>query len=157
MALFTLLALSIACAPNNDSSAPTPTEKPGGTEIATSPTSKADNATPTPVQYLAKSDPELAALYTVKVEYWTEGSSVTFNATIIGGPSSNRLMHCQSQQWQWGDGINQVMQPGCPPYNEGDRFQRTWLIVHKYAEPGSYKVRFNYGKLYSDTIAIRID
>ena len=150
-------AIQMSAIANDDSSTTQSTAISDSTEIVPSPTNEADITKPTAVKILEESDRELASMYRVEVEYWQEGSSVTFNATIIGGPSSNRLMHCQSQKWQFGDGMARVEKPDCFPFAEGDRFQRTWLVAHKYAEPGSYQVRFNYGKLYSDIIAIQIE
>jgi hypothetical protein len=78
--------------------------------------------------------------------------TMSFWASIAGGPDNNRALWCHGWTWNFGDGESVSAMPGCVPYSPERKIIRQYSYAHTYKEPGRYEVTFSYGPLTASAV-----
>lgn len=66
-------------------------------------------------------------------------------ARLVGGMPSEAL-YCPRIEWSFGDGSGSVRESDCPPWGQGEAFERHWSVEHCYRTTGDLPVKVSLWK-----------
>ncbi|MDP6715876.1 MAG: hypothetical protein QF368_14820, partial [SAR202 cluster bacterium] len=82
--------------------------------------------------------------------------TVLLIADIVGGADDDQDLYCQGVTWDFGDGNQIAMMPGCIMFTKGSSFNRHWEETYTYEKPGAYPVSFTYGPMATASIQVTV-
>jgi len=101
--------------------------------------------------------PELAELYAINLSFKQFGMEIVLTANIVGGPSSNRQMHCNGTTILWGNESGLTVKGDCLPYDDHPNFARSHRFQYTFENPGEAEIVFIYDNLPPASIIVQID
>ncbi|MCU0490721.1 MAG: PKD domain-containing protein [Chloroflexaceae bacterium] len=132
---------------------PLPAATPVPTATPAPPGLPAPTAYPTPSPAAMPGDFTLTLVAEAQVG---ASRTITFTATLTGGPDNSKEFYCRGIAWNFGDGKNLTAMPGCPPWSPDMRIARTFSISHTYEGPGTITVELQVGPLTANPLTVEV-